>query len=239
MGRTDFLKHQNGTRIVRLIGNWETEMASVLTDRRKEYDQISISHGDWPTLSFLAEFVPNLERLSLGGTVSSFRDIEGLPKLKYLWLGHASKPQLNFSHLPALRELVVDHFHKSYKELFFLPSLNHLTLSKYTGKILQDFSTLKELSFLDLRQGSVTMLTGLGSLEKLQRVELTYLRNLSDIRELELIKSLTYLVIAKCPKLTPNEILEQIPNAVRERRPCFHNENADFAAIPKRFGGAL
>ncbi len=109
-------------------------------------------------------------------TTVDYKEINGLEVLRIEGKGH-----LNYQKLPDLKEL-------------------HIGTS--TVKSLEEFN-LPELTYLSMVQCGITTLSGIENCPKLQWLDLSYMRSLSDISSLSaLAPTLRALFFENCPKIT-------------------------------------
>lgn len=224
-------------KILIIRGDWDENLTEELQQKNYQFDHLSISRGKGPSLNFIVECYPNLESMTLNHTMIDASAIEQLSQLKYLHFLGLNNSKIDFTKLPRLEALKIETFNKTLASLFSSQSLKELRLTQYSGKDCSELASLTSLVKLELVQGSLTTLDGLEKLPHLESVLIAYIRNLSDIQALNEVPKLNNLEIFKCKKLTPIEIIQQLPIAIKHRKGNFNNENEDLAAIPKEHGG--
>lgn len=189
---------------------WSDEAAAEVA--KGDFDILLIQTGQWSDFNFLEPYANNIARLSISSPVDTFRGVEKLMNLRELDLADAPSPSLDLMVFQNLESCHL-HWHKGYSPRFFgLPKLSQVAISHYSARTCEDIAQAKQLSTLDLRQGSVQSLKGLETLPKLKQLSLAYMRNLSDVSAVAGLKGLEVLHIEKCPKVVDIDFVRSLPN---------------------------
>ncbi|MEO2267574.1 hypothetical protein V1358_09705 [Pseudoalteromonas sp. YIC-656] len=122
------------------------------------------------------------------------------------------KGSIDFSKLKALSHCEIDWCATSKGIISSRLKLRSLSLSKFSGQLL-DFceETASNLSTLGLT-GSLTSLHGLKRFTNLRELSLWNMRKLQDVSELELCKNLKCLQIESCNSIEYEAVLKKISN---------------------------
>lgn len=187
-------------------------------------------------LEFLSEF-KFLEGLSIDNYNINLKGIEYLSKLQYLSiLMHDKKGKVDFSGFNNLTDLSI-YWNKKFTGIDTLDSLRKLSLDGYFStdlRLLKGLKNLEKLIYFQSRK--LLSLEGVENFQKLKRLKLGYLSNLSDvgalssassvIKDLEIIsckkmvnidaigslKSLETLSLDNCGKLESIKFVQALPN---------------------------
>lgn len=218
-----------------------TEKELNLIKNESTYHTLSLSRCTVNDLNFLLENAPNLKKLRIQGGISDITALERMRSLVSLEFNYFKKTKkVDFSKIKKLEQFLADPYVNGFNSIFDAGSLRVLYLAKYQEKDLKKLANLKNLEELHLNFGSLTSLDGIEELPLLRTIKISYLKNLVNIRAIEKLKNLSCLEIAKTSKLTANDIIDQIPTAVKYRRPMvFHTDSKDYEAIPIENGGKL
>ncbi len=123
------------------------------------------------------------QRVDNYSTTVDYKEINGLEVLRIEGKGH-----LNYQKLPTLKELYI---------------------GTSAVKSIEDFD-LPNLIYLQIVQCGLTELRGIERSPKLERLNLWYMRKLSDISLLESAACLKSLDIENCPKITDFSIISNL-----------------------------
>lgn len=161
-------------------------------------------HYKSDNLEFL-ENCPHLKELGIDGDyITDYSALYGMQQLEILSISNPNG-EMDFSALKTLKAFG-GVWNTKMKNLGKCPHLQDLLLWKYKNKDLEEFSGLRNLRTLCIRQSQITSLKGCGGLTKLQKLELSNLRNFEYIDELEhLSNSLTELDFEACSKIVNHE----------------------------------
>jgi Leucine-rich repeat (LRR) protein len=235
----DIVKIPEGGGILKISCDITEEDLSLLRNEHA-YRRVVLYYCNIDNIDFLPTSASNLKDLIIHGNVLDITALEHMTCLTSLYLDSFKKTKIDFSKIKKLENFDADPYIKSFNNILDTKSLRRLCLRKYPEKDLKKLANLRDLEYLDLRFGSLTSLDGIEELPSLQKITISYLRNLVDIKALGKVKKLNYLEIAKTPKLTPDDVIKQIPTAVRYRHPMvFYTDNKDYKAIPIEYGGEL
>ena len=131
---------------------------------------------------------PELEELwidELPWETTEIKNVEQLyamPKLKYLSIWDKKMPLVDVSRFPNLETLQADPADaKHIANLGKATSLKRIGLYSYKGKDLTEFTSLKNLTSIDLVNPAIGSLNGLEQMPQLEGLELMDTRNLKDV----------------------------------------------------------
>lgn len=134
---------------------------------------------------------------------------------------------IDYSPIKTLECLSVDGAgHNKYN---LLPNLKSLMIANYKSEDISDI-TNKNMDLLNLVQCNIKSLNGIEKTENMKCLYLHYLRSLQDITAIRHVrKSLTALVIDKCPKINDFSVIEELDN-LEYLELCGHNslQSLDF-----------
>ena len=143
-----------------------------------------------PTAVYFAPLAlyPELEKLwinELPWETTEIKNVEQLyamPKLKYLSIWDKQMPLLDVSRISALESLQADPADaKHIINIGQAAGLRLLSLYSYKGKDLTEFTSLKNLTSIDLVNPAIGSLNGLEQMPQLEGLELMDTRNLKDV----------------------------------------------------------
>ena len=131
---------------------------------------------------------PELEELwidELPWETTEIKNVEQLyaiPKLKNLSIWDKQMPRLDVSRFIALESLQANPADpKQIINIGKAAGLQSVSLYSYTGKDLTEFTSLKNLTVIDLINPAISSLHGLEQMPQLERLELMGTRNLHDV----------------------------------------------------------
>ncbi|WP_325197755.1 hypothetical protein [Kingella oralis] len=131
---------------------------------------------------------PELEKLwinELPWETTEIKNVEQLyamPKLKYLSIWDKQMPLLDVSRISALESLQANPAApKHIINIGKAAGLQSVSLYSYKGKDLTEFTSLKNLTSIDLINPAIGSLNGLEQMPQLERLELMDTRNLKDV----------------------------------------------------------
>ncbi|MDP4146932.1 MAG: hypothetical protein Q8936_21075 [Bacillota bacterium] len=157
---------------------------------------------------------PNVEKVNIYSyQITNFSGLYNLEKLKVLYLDEA-KGEIDLSRFKKLEEFRGVH-NKYILGLGECKSLKIVSLSKYKpkNKDLDELTNLENIEFLELIQGQITSLKGVGSLKKLTKLEFNRIYKLEIIDELEKNnESLKILKFECCKKIKNHNYVTLLKN---------------------------
>lgn len=208
MSKTILSTRDDGTRVLRLFGEWTPEVESAVA--LDKWDMLSLFSVDWRTFEPLLPFRDKIKCLRVSGGPESSKGLDKLSGLEDLDLDDFPKPAVDFRKLPKLRKLKVlwDRSRKTCN--LANPNLEYLQVDTFGDKDLSVFSELSKLVSLDIRQGSLQSLSGIENLHSLRSLYLIRLRNFIDISGLEACGGLEVLDCRFLPKLSDVEAVRML-----------------------------
>ena len=172
---------------------------------------LSFNEYDGYTSSDIKEY-SDLDGIKKIMVVSSIIDLSQLSlfhNLEDLYCSNTFKKKFNFQSLPNLKTLNIE-WNKNAINIDSLENLKQLTLRKYNGDS-NLFRSLKKLNSLSLIQGNLNSLDFLEYNRNIVFLSLAYLKNLTDIQELEYLSSnLVELELETCKKVNYGNTLHNL-----------------------------
>ncbi len=140
--------------------------------------------------------------------IDSFDAIYSLKKLKRISIQEKQSFKIDLSRFPSLTELGSEYW-KGLEHLTECNNLIKLTLTKYTGKDLKEFTQLKKLAVLHLYSSKTETLSGVDKIIELKELNLTRDTALASLEGINHANKLQKLHIEKCKLLTDYAILKK------------------------------
>ena len=172
---------------------------------------------------------PELENLcidELPWETTEIKNVEQLyamPKLKYLSIWDKKMPLVDVSRFPNLETLQADPADaKHIANLGKATSLKRIGLYSYKGKDLTEFTSLKNLTSIDLVNPAIGSLNGLEQMPQLEGLELMDTRNLKDVSFIGELLAQNRLPKLRSPMLPKKFQVDQ----ERFRAPCIQQWQA-------------
>ncbi|WP_155928696.1 leucine-rich repeat domain-containing protein [Bacillus sp. UNC41MFS5] len=194
-------------KVVLAVKDNINEQIKYINDHQITQLDITDSHYTGKDLNFLCE-CPTVDYITLDSRY--LKDIAGLYYLKDLkglslteLTAAIGNKEIDLSRFPHLEFLSL-YWSERIKGLSHLPNLKELSLWQYTPKLgnLQELTSFQSLKSLMITKSNVYSLRGIGSLQSLKELELSYLNRLTDLGDIEqLHSSLTRLEIDSCKKI--------------------------------------
>lgn len=198
-----------GPKLV-VIGKWSPSIQRYATAERIR--ELELNHGKgWERgeLSFLAD-LPFLGSFSVTDLViNDISPIHHLTSLKSLTVYTYCKTEIDFTKFPRLEECVLE-WRPRAKSLFQCKTLKRLFLNSYKGKDTDGFAGLPNLEWLEVGNGPVQSLKGLGTLKKLKHLQIFLMRKLESLEGLEGLSALEDLEVSGCRKIQSIEPLTSL-----------------------------
>jgi len=162
------------------------------------YDIKYLSFGtlfdDLKNIDFLKDFM-FLKGIDIGITDFDISPIHELDGLEDINIPFNFGGRIDFTRFKHLKSVFINWENAGVESLFECPQLERVSIMKYGGLSLMDFEKLPNLKELFLYEPRSISLEGIGSLEKLERLEISNAKKLKDLGDLEDLLSLKKLFL--------------------------------------------
>ena len=152
--------------------------------------------------------------------IKNVEQLYAMPKLKYLSIWDKKMPLVDVTRFPNLETLQADPADaKHIANLGKATSLKRIGLYSYKGKDLTEFTSLKNLTSIDLVNPAIGSLNGLEQMPQLEGLELMDTRNLKDVSLIGELLAQNRLPKLRSPMLPKKfKAEEERFNALRSRQ---------------------
>lgn len=152
MSKTILISRDGGTRVLRLFGEWTTDIEKAVS--LDNWDMLSLFSVDWKTFEPLIPFKDKIKCLRISGGPDSSKGLDKLTGLEDLDLDDFPKPAIDFRKLPKLKKLSVLWDRTRRTSYLANPNLEYLKVDSFGDKDLSVLSELTKLTCLDIRNRS-------------------------------------------------------------------------------------
>jgi len=176
----DFMKEENilGLEIIKVSGYPENDISCL-----KKFD-----------------FIKHINIINY--SLDDITPIHHLKNLETLIIQTDCNTKIDFTAFPKLKDLRMD-WRKNSPSMYDAVQLERLWISAFKPKEknLSLLSNLKNLTNLRITSSPITNLSGIETMQQLEKLELYYLRNLEDIENTKKLPNLKELCIESCKKI--------------------------------------
>lgn len=173
---------------------------TILTPYVEQIDEVVVGFSELSDLNFL-QALPNVLKVKI--LSSKIKDLNGLQYLRNIETLSIERPKADMnalSKLSTLRELYLDDWCRGSESIFQLRGLEKISLRNPAFSDLRDALSWENLHELWIHGGKLVSLAGLAT--GLQKLRLTYIKNLDSLSALSHCISLQDLRIEGCRKIT-------------------------------------